>query len=351
MPKVLMLHCENSAVGLYRVWMQAKYLKRMGWDVVRVADKHPVISIDDWERLSTGIDLIVCQRSDNPDVIALMMGLGDLRDCPVVYETDDDIFDVSVNSPAYEYFYPGSPLIEVSEVFMRACAAVTTSTPVLAELYKKQNPNVYLLPNAQDPEMWEGLSVTHPEGDAGKVVIGWAGSTTHFDDLKLIERPIKKILRNNPNVIFRVFGMIPDFLLNHPQVDVIGGWAETYQWPAKLASLGFDIGVAPLTFRPFNNGKSPIKFQEYAMLGIPTVASKVGPYLEIESQVTGLTADSEQAWYNDLEKLVKNEKLRKEIGENAKRYVLKNNNLALSIKDWDAAYRDIIRKHGKQAKR
>jgi glycosyltransferase involved in cell wall biosynthesis len=343
MPKAIMLHAENSAVGLYRIWMQAKYLEKLGWDIYRLPNKHPEISTDEWEKISEGADIIIAQRTDNPDVIALMMAMGDLRNCPVVYEVDDNIFDVSASSHAYQYFHPGSPFLTVATTFMEAADAVTVSTQGLREAYTRYNPNIWMLKNCQDPEMWRGVKNKNT-GD--KVVIGWAGSSTHYDDLKLIQRPLKKLLKHNPNVIFRVLGIMPDFLMNVPNVEVLGQqWVDVDKWPKKLASLGFDIGIAPVVHRPFNIGKSNIKWQEYSMLGIPTVASKVGEYCEIDHGVTGFLADSDPAWSAHLERLVRDAELRKTVGEAAKQYTLEHSNIQLNINKWDEAYRAIIKKH------
>ena len=358
--KALMLHSENSGVGYYRIWQQAKWLKKLGWDVTRLPDQMPVLPNDDeigdrtedkelmenykkhgsWESISKGADILVYQRPDEPQTLAMALAMRDVCNAPVVFEIDDNVFDVAETNPSYKYWYPGSPYRELAEMFMRNVDAITVTTPALKEVYSKFNDNVIVLPNCQDPDDWD-VKKPKPED---KLVIGWAGSSTHYDDLKIIRRPLKKFLRNYPNAVFRVLGTLPDFLKDIPGVEFRTDWVHVSEWQSKLAELNFDIGLVPVVQRPFNEGKSNIKWQEYSMLEVPTIASRVGEYKEIEHGVTGFLAGSEAEWYHNLTKLADDAQLRKTIGKQAKQYTLKHHNISKRIQDWDAAYRTIIDK-------
>lgn len=360
--KALMLHSENSGVGYYRIWQQAKYLERAGWEVARTPDQLVRLPNDDaigeastdpelkknyeqygsWESLGRGSDILIFQRPDDPQTLAMALAMRDIYDAPFVFEIDDNVFDVSENSPSYKYWYPGSPLREMAKMFMQDADAITVTTPELADVYREFNSNVFVLPNCQDPEDWESISRPEPED---KIVIGWAGSNTHYDDLKLIARPIKKILRNYPNVVFRILGTLPDFLADVKGVELRKDWVPVQNWYSKLAELNFNIGIAPVVNRPFNQCKSNIKWQEYGMLGIPTIASNVGPYKEIEHRETGLLASNDMEWYSYLEELIKNEQERKRLGSNAKQYVLDNLNIQERIGEWNNVYRTIIEQY------
>jgi glycosyltransferase involved in cell wall biosynthesis len=350
-PTILMAHSEASAVGLYRVWRPAEGLRSLGWTVKTLPEVLPAnIPVDktegimSWEDYSEGVDLISVQRSDYPEMIALVMAMGEIQDCPIVFEIDDDIYDVSKNSPSYQWFHPGSPYIEVVETFMRNVDALTVSTQTLADRYSKLNKNIYVLPNAQDPKEWNFTRAKNEH-----LTIGWAGGFTHYDDLYMIRQPIKRILRKYPDVRFRVIGCEPTFLAGNKQVEFVKGFSTTRQYPKTLANLGFDIGLAPVVDRPFNRGKSNIKWQEYSMLSIPTIASRVGEYREIEEGITGLLAERLGEWEFRLEQLIKDEALREEIGRNAKQYTIDHNNIEKVKHDYDTVYNTIIADH-KRAK-
>lgn len=341
MPRVIMNHSENNGVSYYRMWMISKYLKRKGWDVHDFSDNVPLVTIDEWEQICKGADLFVTQRSDNPMLVSLFMAIREQFNIPIVFEIDDDMYDVAKNSPAAQYFFPGSPFIELTEMVMKNSDAMTVSTQFLADKYSAHNKHIHVLPNAQDPEDWDNLPVIRGE-KADQIVIGWAGSATHYDDLKMIWRPMKQILRRHKNVVFRVLGCLPDFMADHPQVELRSDWAPIREWQGKLASLQFDIGLCPVVHRDFNLGKSNIKWQEYAMLGVPTVASQIGEYLAINHGVDGLLANTDAEWELQVEKLVKNAELRQQIGSAAKQRVLTDFNISKNIKEWERTYARII---------
>lgn len=366
--KALMVHSEDSAVGAYRIWQPAKHLPSLGWEVKRLPNQTPTLPNDrsigqtskdpeirrayekygSWEDMAEDVDIMVIQRSDNPQTIALALAIRDVYNIPIVYEIDDNIFDVSENSPSYQYWFPGSPLFEVAELFLKNVDAITTTTPALAEVFRQYNDNVYVLPNSQDPDDWAGQA-TQPKSD--QVVIGWAGGHSHYDDLKAIAPAIKKILKKHNNVIFRVIGTLPDFLENVKGVEFRTDAVHASRWPSKLAELNFDIGLAPVVNRPFNRGKSNIKWQEYSMLEIPTIASSIGTYDAIEHMRTGiLTNNDPKEWLKAIDLLVTNPYLRKSLGQEAKRSVMDQFNITENIHLWDAAYREIIERKKKNTK-
>lgn len=334
-------HYDNSGVSYWRIWMQEKWLKKMGRQTFRFDNTKPFVSIEDWEDILPGADIFVNQQHDNPEFMALTMAMRDMYKIPIVAEIDDDIYDVSPSSPAYKYFYPGSPVIEMAEEYLRDADAITTTTQQLASVYSRLNKNIYVLPNAIDFEDWPKHVVR--QGDP--IIIGWAGSPTHFDDLALVRKPLMKLLKKHKNVMVRVMGCLPDFMAGHPQIELRQDYVDILDWPRKLASLNFDIGLAPLVASNFNLGKSNLKWMEYSTLGIPTVCSKVGEYENsLEQGVTGFLATDELSWFYYMDRLVSEPELRTTIGKAAKQKVLTDYNIKTKVKEWDDAYTDIIGK-------
>jgi glycosyltransferase involved in cell wall biosynthesis len=90
--------------------------------------------------------------------------------------------------------------------------------------------------------------------------------------------------------------------------------------------LQFDIGIAPLETTEFTDSKSNIKWQEYSLMGIPTIASDTGPYQDsIKHASTGyLVKNTMDDWYKAFKLLIENESLRRKIGEKAKEEVINN---------------------------
>lgn len=124
-------------------------------------------------------------------------------------------------------------------------------------------------------------------------------------------------------------------------------WVSNADELAKVFSI-FDIGIAPLHDNEFNNFKSNIKFLQYSSLAIPTIASRVGPYQEIEDKQVGITIKSKGAqhekWVKALELLIKNKEYRIDLGKKAYNYVKENYDMDKNCALWAAAWKNIIEK-------
>ena len=111
------------------------------------------------------------------------------------------------------------------------------------------------------------------------------------------------------------------------------------EYPQELASLGFDIGLAPLRDNHFNRAKSNLRYLEYGALRIPTVASDVEPFKKTDS--SGIIKVTEpEDWFTALSFLIEDEHARKKAGEAAYKDVKTNYN----IKDIAAHYVDVLKK-------
>ena len=72
------------------------------------------------------------------------------------------------------------------------------------------------------------------------------------------------------------FGMCPDEL--RPYVHEYHEGVAIEAYPAKLASLNLDLGLAPLEINLFNECKSNLRLLEYGACGIPVVCTDIRPY-------------------------------------------------------------------------
>ena len=148
-------------------------------------------------------------------------------------------------------------------------------------------------------------------------------SGSHFVDSPIIENIMTELCEEYPNVEFHIAGMVKEFCkgkkwIHHTGTTGYAGFPEFY------ASLGIDIAIAPIKDIPFNRCKTNIKFMEAAMLEIPTVASDVAPYKCIQHGKTGYLASTSGQFKKYLRWLIEDEKKRKEMGREAKKYVLEN---------------------------
>jgi glycosyltransferase involved in cell wall biosynthesis len=108
------------------------------------------------------------------------------------------------------------------------------------------------------------------------------------------------------------------YVIQHERSYVLNQWSSIDQWPAAVKGWQIDIGIAPLLDSNFNRAKSNLRWLEYSALGVPTVASKVRPFVESIGPGEGYLCNSKQQWYDTLRVLVLDEKKRRKVGANAR---------------------------------
>jgi len=152
-----------------------------------------------------------------------------------------------------------------------------------------------------------------------KVVIGWTGtfsSKLYLDKLKDV------FLELNSRCEFRL-RVISNFQFELPGVDL-----EVIQWTKEkeVEDLqGIDIGVYPLVQEEWVLGKSGLKAIQYMAFGLPTVATNYGMTTRlIKHMENGLLVRTDKEWVDALEILVKDEGLRRKLGEAGRVTVLEN---------------------------
>ena len=140
-----------------------------------------------------------------------------------------------------------------------------------------------------------------PQTRHDKVVILWAGSETHSEDLKRISEPLKKVIdRNNGRVEVRFFGAAPsELVVSHFGKIHLQRKCEVQNYPKVLCALRPDIGLAPLADHPFNEAKSDCKAIEYAAAGAIPVTQDAPPY-----RANGLCRLASDDWDDQVQRLV-----------------------------------------------
>ena len=150
-----------------------------------------------------------------------------------------------------------------------------------------------------------------------KVTIGWTGTFSSKEYLDLL-RNVLKILRSRCDFKLLIIG---NFEYEFPEMDV-----EVIQWSSESEVKDMqkiDIGIYPLSNDPWVYGKSGLKAIQYMAFGLPTVATNIGTTPKIiEHMKNGLLVNNDKEWVEALEELVKNPKLRKSLGQAARKTVV-----------------------------
>ncbi len=181
-------------------------------------------------------------------------------------------------------------------------------------------------------EYWQ---VKQTESPDGKIVIGWAGSLSHWPDLELLKAAVPQILDEYANTEFHIAGLNSSPFPDHKRIKVV---EPVHGEDLALLLATFNIGLVPLISGKFNDCKSDLKFIEYAMVGLPVVASKVDAYERtITNGQTGFLARNPKDWLKYLKRLLDNTDIRHKMGENARKYA-ETRTIEKNIWMWEKAY-------------
>jgi glycosyltransferase involved in cell wall biosynthesis len=233
----------------------------------------------------------------------------------LVLDLDDDLWRIDPsNTGAWAVYSDPGMRARLAQNVARA-DAVTTTTARLAARLAELNRNVHVIPNAIPAWL---LTHNKPTRNPRVVTIGWAGSSTHAMDWAECDTALRTVIGHTRTELHVMGDWSPTWSRVPPERVRITRWitgVETYH-----RAIDFDIGLAPLARHPFNEAKSPIKALEYAALGIPVIASPVGPYADfVQDGVTGLLARTSADWKRHLKTLIHDPDARRELGAAARR--------------------------------
>ena len=210
---------------------------------------------------------------------------------------------------------------------LKVAGHVTTTTSIFATEISKLNKNVYVLPNAINPNEQQFKAETLP---SDKLRFGWLGGSSHLHDLKLLDGTINKLKPYNDKFSmylcgFDIRGSVTeinketgeqkqrpirpeetvwaryeeiftdnyrmvtpehkDFLMKFKEEDYVSDVLPFYNriWTKPVTSYAanyrwFDVSLAPIKNHIFNRVKSQLKVIEAGFYKKALIASNVGPY-------------------------------------------------------------------------
>ncbi len=181
-----------------------------------------------------------------------------------------------------------------------------------------------------------GISGEKPNSDQ-PVRIGFLGSLDHHAFLEeLLEAPTRNLHQEFGEKIQFVFcGIAPGFAQSIG-AEVIPYEMDFHAWRRRAASLGIEIGLAPLPESDFHRSKYWNKYLEYGSLAIPGIYSEGSPNAQVvENGRTGLIAPNQPAaWEGALRTLITDAGLRREIAEASATDVEKRFSEAALAEQW-----------------
>lgn len=353
MISVTILPSDTGACGGYRLMMPLLDLKRRGEvDITCRMDKSGVflLAVEDVERS----DVVVIQKQGMkarpPAMVKMLLDLIGKYRSKFVYECDDDLSALGAPNPAWTEELKYNPgFFATCARLMRACGTVTCTTPHLAGVLARQNGNVRVVPNGIPLELWPGKKPAKDDapGDSQDrpVRVGYLASRNHVEDIAVLVKPWKWLARTFPpeRLQFILGGAFYPELKAAlgDRLDFFEG-VDMEHYPAWAGQLRLDIGVAPLADTVFARSKSPLKMLEYAALGVPCVASYIGPYKDVDCLGGPRPVRNSQDWINALRHLIETPVSRAEVAALQRRVVEERYTLRHTADAWLEVLRDVV---------
>ena len=283
----------------------------------------------------------------------------------VVFDLDDNMFNVSAISPHYKDFgtmpvefdnedgsrgflwQDGVGRFDVSAnrrrragfvELIRSVDCITVSTPPLVGLYKRFNDNVVLVPNAIDFTVWEKPPYTWDKDD---IRLLYTGAANHKEDWSYVVPVLERLQRRFGKLKIVLIGTDWKNVknsLDYGRIEV-HGWVDYEAYPHLMKTLCPDIGIAPISYTEFNDCRSSLKWIEYSALKCATVASDFGPYKrDMADGDTGMLVTTQDEWFDALSWLIEKDAERKRMALSAYNLCRDKYDLNYVVDDWMKAF-------------
>ena len=251
-----------------------------------------------------------------------------------LWDADDLIFDEEVlkTSSTINSLEPAERegVINGAKLYrqaMLACDEGIASTSGLAKAMQEAGlEKVYVVENALDDETLAAANsiegrLKKQEDGLIRIIYG-SGTKTHNIDFLEAAPALANILKENPNVRFRIIGYLelPEYFDEvQSQIERIP-FCNYTEYLTYLSEC--DISIAPLENFVFNDAKSNIKYLEASITKVASVCSPRAAFADvIVNGENGFLADSEQQWHEAFATLIQNSELRDSMAQAAYRTV------------------------------
>ena len=178
--RVLVTPSDGNGVGFYRsIWpheyIQEHYGDEFDIDIVYLKD----FPRNNMVEFLQGYDIIVYHKEF--DKGGKVLDVINFLNIPTVMDIDDN-YDLGPSHPLH-MTSEKEKWAEKIVYHIRNSKYITTTTPIFANIIKKHNKNVYILPNAIDPDSKQFIQEKKP---SDRIRFGLVCGSAHLNDIKLM---------------------------------------------------------------------------------------------------------------------------------------------------------------------
>jgi glycosyltransferase involved in cell wall biosynthesis len=323
--KVLVLPSDRTGVGKFRSVDPHVMLQNNHGDDFHVdIDYDPKINdMNYWKQY----DIVHFHRTIGQDYIQAPIIIQRLNDMGIITIMDlDDYWLPTKEHPVHQLVLQNK-LHEKILVNLKVSKYVITTTTIFADEIKKYNKNVFVLPNAINPNEPQFQAETKP---SDRLRFGWLGGSSHLHDLKLLDgtfnslsplkdkfstylcgfdtrgtvteinqqtgeqkqrpiRPEETVWARYEEIFTDKYKLVDErhkeFLMQFKEEDYFPEVEPFYTriWTKPVTSYAanyrwFDVSLAPIKNHIFNRVKSQLKVIEAGFYKKAIIASNIGPY-------------------------------------------------------------------------
>jgi glycosyltransferase involved in cell wall biosynthesis len=324
----------------------------------------------------SNVDAVVVDRLWRPDVSLELVQ--ELRQqtrkarARLLYTLDDHLLELAEK---WKDWQPTKEQMRALRFLLTESDGIIVPTEALRSQLQIHNSNIAVVPNMLDDRLLDGrgtsrethllslkrmldraLAATlHAVGKGVKspVTIGYMGTFTHDEDLLMVLPALREVCRQyKDKVALFILGVTA-----HPQtlayidrfpVRVTRLKPKQAEYPSFMRwfsrNVNWDVAISPLRRTRFNQCKSDIKMLDYSAIGAAGIYSRVPAYVEtVQHRETGWLAENTvEAWFEALETLISDAKLRIRISRNANRYLHSERTVARSSDCWLEALEQLL---------
>jgi glycosyltransferase involved in cell wall biosynthesis len=277
-------------------------------------------------------DIVVIFRAAWSDRIERLVQACRVANVIIVIDIDDYIFEIEIMPFIDGIRKWGAARRKRYEDVLKAyrktllqCDYAITTTEYLASRIEELGKQCFVVRNTVN---WDQIEISRDalyktaDRTSDTIRIGYlSGTFTHQKDFAVAVPALSRILQEFTNTELIIVGLLD-----------MGEFPELKQFENRIKQIPFtpwrdlpyqiaetDINIAPLEVNnPFCEAKSELKYFEAALLKKPVVASATATFkFCIENGGNGFLASNSEEFYENLKKLITDERLRQEIGENS----------------------------------
>ena len=400
--KVLVVPSDRTGVGKFRSVDPHVFLQNLYGDDFHV-DIIYEPSYDDMSFWSQ-YQIVSFHRSIGPDFEKANELIQKLNSLGIITIADiDDYWMPGKEHPIHDII-KFNKINEKIVANLKVASYVTTTTTLFADEIKKFNKNVFVFPNAINPNEPQ---FNEPTLESDRLRIGWLGGSSHLHDLQLLDSPLGKITHLKDKLQFvlcgfdtrgtvteinqqtgerrqraikpeetvwatyeqivtdNYYGLSEDYIKylkkykeedydNAENMSYLRVWTRPVTSYAKNYSK-FDISLSPIKNTMFNRMKSQLKVIEAGFYKKAIIASDLGPYtldlkhcLNHGNFVDGnaMLVDENRNhsdWAKYIKKLVENPNMVKDMGERLYETVKDTYDLNTVTKNRAEFYKSLIK--------